>query len=91
MVVVGPHGWWWVCSSPLLGNGGGPFVSLHCRVASLLCGIVNVWSSSVIVIRQWVVLMMTNNIVHCLIAMLLAVTWHLLGVCSLAGASDVAL
>jgi len=87
MVVVGPCGWWWVCSSPLFGNGG----PLHCCVASSLHGIVDVQSSSVIIIHRWVVLMMTNDVVHCLIATSLAVTWHLLGVRSLAGAGDVVL
>jgi len=74
MVVVGPRGWWWVCSSPLFGNGGGLFVSSHCRVALSLRGVVNVQSSSVIVVRQWVVLTMTNDIVRRLIAMSMAAT-----------------
>jgi len=60
-------------------------------VALLLHGIVDVQSSSDIVIRWWVVLTMTNNIIRHLIAMSLAATWHLLGIRSLAGASDVAL
>ena len=33
MTVVGPHGWWWLCSSLLVG-GNGPwlsFVSLGCQ------------------------------------------------------------
>jgi len=77
-----------VCSSPLFSNGGGP---LHCHVASLLHGIVDVRSSSDIVICQWVVLMTMNDIVCHLIATSLAATWHLLGVRSLAGAGDVAL
>ena len=87
MVVVGPRGWWWVCSLLLFGNGG----PLHCRVASSLCGIVDVWSSSDIIIHRWVVLTTMNDIVRRLIATSLAATWHLLGVCSLAGAGDVAL
>jgi len=88
MVVVGPHGWWWVCSSPLFSNGGGP---LRCHVASSLRGVVDVWSSSDIVVRRWVVLTTTNDIVRRLIATSLAATWHLLGIRSLAGAGDVAL
>jgi len=88
MVVVGPRGWWWVCSSLLFGNGGG---LLHCHVASSLRGVVDVRSSSDIIVHRWVVLTKTNDIVRCLIAMLLAATWHLLGICSLAGAGDVAL
>jgi len=91
MVVVSPRGWWWVCSSPLFGNGGGLFVSLHCCVESSLHGVVDVRSLSVIVIRQWVVLTTMNDIIHRLIATSLAVMWHLLGIRSLAGAGDVVL
>ena len=77
-----------MCLLPLFGNGGGP---LHCHVASSLRGVVNVRSSSDIVVRQWVVLTTTNNIVRRLIATSLAATWHLLGIHSLAGAGDMAL
>ena len=37
MVVVGSCGWWWVCLSPFVGSGGGPFLLLHCHVALSMC------------------------------------------------------
>jgi len=80
-----------VCSLPLVGSGGGPFLSSCCCVASLLHGIVNVQLWPVIVVCWWVVLMTMNDIIHHLIAMLLATVWHLPGTHSLAGAGDVAL
>jgi len=47
MAVVGPHGWWWLCSSPLVG-GNGP-----CIVSIVIGWLVDVPSSPAIVIHQW--------------------------------------
>ena len=64
---------------------------MHCHVASLLHGVVDVRSLSDIIVCPWVVLTTTNDIIRRLIATSLVATWHLLGIRSLAGAGDVVL
>jgi len=104
MAVVGPHGWWWLCSSPLVG-GNGPWLSFvllgcwHCHWVACRCAVVTCYCHPSVVSCHCschcLVALMTMNdesfVIHPLIAMSPSAMWHLPGTCSLAGAGDMAL
>ena len=47
MVVVGPYGWWWFCSLPLVGSDNGPLLSF---VVGIVVWLVDVLSLPAIVV-----------------------------------------